>query len=77
MDEVINKGRPPTNFIATNYFVHFVQISNYITFLYPSVTSVSEIKFRGELLTYCVCSLFAELFKPHDYSEWPEVNLNL
>ncbi|XP_019780397.1 serine protease inhibitor Kazal-type 13 [Tursiops truncatus] len=38
-----------------------------------SVTSVSEIKLHGELflLTYCVCTLFAEIFKPHDYSKWP------
>ena len=41
MDEVINKGRPPTNFIAINYFLHFVQISNYIRFLY-SISNFSE-----------------------------------
>lgn len=41
INEVVNKGIPPTNFVVTNYFVYFVQMSNCITFL-CSVSNFSE-----------------------------------
>ena len=64
MDEAINKGRPPTKFIAINYFVHFVQISNYIIFLY-SASNFSEWNQIPWRTTNLMCLFFLQNSSNH------------
>lgn len=46
-------------------------------YVIQSVTSIGDMISHGELfpLTYCVCSLFAAIFKKHDFTKWPKVSL--